>query len=114
MSNLPFDPLLVSIATPLALASAHCARPAETMVGALSYVAFAMPALMALHAWWHFAAAREGYGYAFLTTYSTGLEAYGISLKLGLNGICDAAVRDGGHRRIRGWTVRDPIAVRSG
>jgi NADH-quinone oxidoreductase subunit M len=87
MSNLPFDPLLVSIVAPLVLALAIALGLPKRWSVALSYVAFAIPALMALHAWWHFAAAAKDHGYAFLTTYSTGLEAYGISLKLGVNGI---------------------------
>ena len=87
MSNLPFDPLLVSILAPLALALAISLGLPKRWSVALSYVAFAIPALLALHTWWHFAAASKEHGYAFLTTYSTGLEAYGITLKLGLNGI---------------------------
>lgn len=87
MSNLPFDPLLVSIAAPLALALAIALGLPKRWSVALAYVAFAIPALMALHTWWHFAAASKDHGYAFLTQYSTGLDAYGISLKLGLNGI---------------------------
>ena len=87
MSNLPFDPLLVSIVAPLALALAIALGLPKRWSVALAYVAFAIPALMALHTWWHFAAASKDHGYAFLTQYSTGLDAYGISLKLGLNGI---------------------------
>ena len=87
MSNLPFDPLLVSIAAPLALALAIAFGLPKRWSVRLSYVAFAIPALLALHVWWHFSAATQESGYAFLQTYSTGLEAYGISLKLGLNGI---------------------------
>jgi NADH-quinone oxidoreductase subunit M len=87
MSNLPFDPLLVSIAAPLALALAiACGLPKRWSVR-LAYVAFAIPAAFALHVWWHFGAAAKDQGYAFLTQYSTGLDAYGISLKLGLNGL---------------------------
>ncbi|MEY4939085.1 MAG: hypothetical protein RIQ93_820 [Verrucomicrobiota bacterium] len=87
MSHLPFDPLLVSIAAPLALALLiACGLPKRWSVR-LSYVAFALPLLMALHAWWHFAAMSQTAGYVFLTSYRTGLEGLGISLKLGLNGI---------------------------
>lgn len=87
MSNLPFDPLLVSIVAPLALALAiACGLPKRWSVR-LAYVAFAIPALFALHVWWHFSGVAQDHGYAFLTQYSTGLDAYGISLKLGLNGI---------------------------
>lgn len=87
MSNLPFDPLLVSIVAPLAVALAIGLGLPKRWSVLLAYVGFAIPALMALHAWWHFAAASKDHGYAFLAQYSTGLEAYGISLKLGLNGI---------------------------
>ncbi len=88
MSNLPFDPLLVSIASPLALALAIAFGLPKRWAVRLAYVAFAIPVLMALHVWWYFAdAAKESHGYAFLTRYSTGLDAYGIHLSLGLNGI---------------------------
>src|SRR5215217_7269927 len=87
MSNLPFDPLLASIATPLALALAIALGLPKRWSVLLSYVAFAVPALMALHVWWYFGDAAKDHGYAFLTHYSTGLEAYGIQLTLGLNGI---------------------------
>ena len=87
MSNLPFDPLLVAIATPLALALLIALGLPKRWSVRLSYVAFAVPMLMALHTWWHFAAAPQTSGFAFLHAYSTGLENVGISLKLGLNGI---------------------------
>ncbi len=90
MSNLPFDPLLVSIAAPLALALLIGLGLPKRWSVRLSYIAFAIPLLLALHAAWHFGAATKSSGYAFLTTYSTGLDTVGnlgISLKLGLNGI---------------------------
>jgi len=87
MSNLFFDPLLVAIATPLALALLIALGLPKRWSMRLSYIAFAVPLLMALHTWWHFAAAEKNAGYAFLTTYDTGLTSLGISLKLGLNGI---------------------------
>jgi len=87
MSNLPFDPLLVSIATPLALALAIALGLPKRWSVRLAYVAFAVPVLFALHVWWHFADTTKDHGYAFLTHYSTGLDAYGIRLTLGLNGI---------------------------
>jgi len=87
MSNLPFDPLLIAIATPLGLALLIAFGLPKRWSVRLAYVAFAVPLLMALHAWWHFAAAPQQNGYAFLTRYSTGLDALGIGLKLGLNGI---------------------------
>jgi NADH-quinone oxidoreductase subunit M len=87
MINLPFDPLLVSIATPLALALLIALGLPKRWSVRLSYFAFGIPLAMALHTWWHFAAAPKTAGYAFLTRYSTGLENLGISLQLGLNGI---------------------------
>lgn len=87
MSNLPFDPLLVSIAAPLALALAIALGLPKRWSIKLAYVAFAIPALLALHVWFYFGDAAKESGYAFLRTYSTGLDAYGITLKLGLNGI---------------------------
>ncbi len=87
MSPLPFDPLLVSIAAPLALALAIALGLPKRWSVRLAYGAFALPALLALHTWWHFAAAPKEAGYAFLSRYSTGLDGLGISLHLGLNGI---------------------------
>jgi len=87
MSQLSSDFLLFSIVAPLALALAiACGLPKRWSVR-LAYIAFAVPALAALHAWWHFASAAKPDGYAFLTHYSTGLDGLGIGLKLGLNGI---------------------------
>jgi len=88
MSPLHFDPLLLSIAAPLALALAiACGLPKRWSV-LLAYAGFGVPALMALHVWWHFASApKEIHGYAFVTRYSTGLDGLGIGLKLGLNGL---------------------------
>ncbi|MBI5770575.1 MAG: NADH-quinone oxidoreductase subunit M [Verrucomicrobia bacterium] len=87
MSQLPFDPLLVSIAAPLALALAIGLGLPKRWSVRLAYGAFAIPALMALHAWWWFSAQPKDHGYAFLSRYSTGLDSLGISLHLGLNGI---------------------------
>ena len=87
MSPLPFDPLLVSIAAPLALALAIALGLPKRWSVMLAYGAFAIPVLMALHVWWHFGDAAKDHGYAFLTRYSTGLDGLGIGLKLGLNGI---------------------------
>ncbi len=86
MSALPFDPLLVAILAPLAVALAIALGLPKRFSVKLAYIGFAVPALMALHCWYHFPADAAG-GYAFVTQYSTGLEAVGISLKLGLNGI---------------------------
>ena len=87
MSELPFDPLLVSILAPLGLALLIALGLPKRWSVRLSYAGFAIPLLLALHAWYHFSSAPLISGYAFLKTYSTGLEAVGISLKLGLNGI---------------------------
>ena len=87
MRTLPFDPLLAAIAFPLASALViACGLPKRWSVR-LAHVAFAVPLLLALHTWWHFDASAKVAGYAFVTQYSTGLDAVGISLKLGLNGI---------------------------
>ena len=90
MSNLPFDPLLLAIAIPLAVAVAiACGLPKRWSIR-LAYVGFAAPALMALHTWFYFSGQTQVHGYAYLTNYSTGLDGIdglGISLKLGLNGI---------------------------
>jgi NADH-quinone oxidoreductase subunit M len=87
MSPLPFDPLLMAIGAPLALALAIALGLPKRWSVRLAYVVFAVPMLMALHVWWHFSAAGRTAGYAFLTDYPTGLGAVGISLKLGLNGL---------------------------
>ncbi|HEX2852041.1 MAG TPA: NADH-quinone oxidoreductase subunit M [Opitutaceae bacterium] len=87
MSFFPFDPLLLSIATPLVLALAIALGLPKRWSVRLSYLAFALPAVVALLAWWDFSAATKESGYAYLTHYSTGLESLGIRLTLGLNGI---------------------------
>jgi len=88
MSNPAFDPLLVAVAAPLALAAAIALGAPKRWVVRLAYAGFAIPAVMALVAWWQFSGAPvDPHGYAFLSEYSTGLGAFGISLKLGLNGI---------------------------
>ena len=87
MSHLPFDPLLLAIAAPLTLALMIGLGLPKRWSVRFAYVAFAVPLLMALHAWWRFSSAPQTDGYAFLTRYSTGLDGLGIGLKLGLNGI---------------------------
>ncbi|HEY1764251.1 MAG TPA: NADH-quinone oxidoreductase subunit M [Opitutaceae bacterium] len=88
MNDLGFDPLLVAIAAPLALALAIALGLPKRWVMKLAYAAFSIPALAALLTWVKFAeAAKERHGYAFMTVYSTGLDRFGIALKLGLNGI---------------------------
>ena len=82
-----FDPLLLAIVAPLAVAFAiACGLPKRWSLK-LAYAGFALPLLCALHTWWHFSATPQVGGYAFLTQYSTGLGRIGISLKLGLNGV---------------------------
>jgi NADH-quinone oxidoreductase subunit M len=81
------DPLLVSIAAPLAVALAIGLGLPKRWSVRLAYLGFAAPLLAALHVWWHFSAAPKDHGFAFLTRYSTGLDGLGISLVLGVNGI---------------------------
>jgi NADH-quinone oxidoreductase subunit M len=86
--NPAFDPLFLAIAAPLALAAAIAIGLPRTWAVRLAYAAFAVPAAMGLLVWSRFAgAAKESHGYAFVTDYATGLGGFGISLKLGLNGI---------------------------
>jgi NADH-quinone oxidoreductase subunit M len=87
MNQLASDYLLFAIAVPLGLALAIALGLPKRWSVRLAYVAFAAPALVALHVWWHYSAAPKTDGYAYLTRYSTGLDALGIGLKLGLNGI---------------------------
>src|SRR6266498_356822 len=87
MSQLLHDHLLLSIAVPLALALAIALGLPKRWSVRLSYVAFAIPMLIGLYLWWNFAAAAKTSGYAYMTSYSTGLDGLGIALKLGLNGI---------------------------
>ena len=86
MSQLPFDPLLLAIVSPLAVALAIALGLPKRYSVKLAYVGFGLPALLALHAWYHFPP-QMGADYAFTTSYSTGLDSLGIGLKLGLNGI---------------------------
>ncbi|WP_221030674.1 complex I subunit 4 family protein [Actomonas aquatica] len=82
-----FDILLFAIMSPLALALAMALGLPEGLGKKLAYVAFALPALAGLCAWYRFAGAPTEGGYAFLTSYNTGLSNMGIQLTLGLNGI---------------------------
>jgi NADH-quinone oxidoreductase subunit M len=82
------DPLLLSIAAPLGVAALIAGGLPKRIAVKVAYAAFAVPAAVALYLWWNFAsAAKEAHGYAYLADYPTGLGAFGISLKLGLNGI---------------------------
>ncbi|MGH7994810.1 MAG: complex I subunit 4 family protein [Opitutaceae bacterium] len=87
MSHPLFDPLLIAIAAPLALALAIGLGLPKRWSVRLAYAAFAIPLLMALHVWWHFSTAPKIHGYAFTSDYATGLAGLGISLKLGVNGV---------------------------
>ncbi|HUR56454.1 MAG TPA: NADH-quinone oxidoreductase subunit M [Opitutaceae bacterium] len=87
MSNLPFDPLLASIAIPLGVALLIALGLPKRWSVRLSYIGFGAPMLLALHTWFFFGDAAKSDGYAWLMAYPTGLDALGISLKLGLNGI---------------------------
>jgi NADH-quinone oxidoreductase subunit M len=78
--------LLLSILAPLAVALAIlCGLPKRHSIIA-SYFGFGAPAAIALWCWANFPAGI-GAQYAFLNRYATGLEGFGISLALGLNGI---------------------------
>ncbi|HZZ17951.1 MAG TPA: NADH-quinone oxidoreductase subunit M [Opitutaceae bacterium] len=88
MSNPSFDPLLIAVAAPLAVAALIALGTPKSWVMKLAYLGFAVPAAMAIWVWMQFSCvAKEAHGYAFVTRYSTGLDAYGIGLKLGINGI---------------------------
>ncbi len=87
MSQLPFDPLLLSVVAPLAVAAAIAFGLPKRWSVLLAYVGFGVPALIALWAWAGYAAAPQAHGYAYLAKHSTGLDGLGISLTLGLNGI---------------------------
>ena len=87
MSTLPFDPLLLSIATPLAVALVIALGLPKRWSVRLAYVGFTVPALLSLWTWCNYGAAAQQQGYAFLRSYSTGVDQLGIRLTLGLNGI---------------------------
>lgn len=72
------SPLVVALAIALGLPKRFSVK--------LAYIGFGLPALLALHTWYHFPV-DAGANYAFQSSYNTGLESFGIALKLGLNGI---------------------------
>ncbi|HEY8996154.1 MAG TPA: NADH-quinone oxidoreductase subunit M [Lacunisphaera sp.] len=78
--------LQLAIATPLVAALIIALGLPKRFSTKLAAVAFAVPALIALWLWAQYPA-EGGTGYHYLSTLDTGLFAYGISLKLGLNGI---------------------------
>ncbi len=54
----------------------------------IAFVGFTVPLAIALHLWWAYGDAPKAAGYAFLSVTDLGLSrAFGIALKLGLNGI---------------------------
>lgn len=78
--------LQLAVATPLGAALLiACGLPKRFAVK-LAAVAFTVPALIALWLWSRFPA-ENAHQYAYLSTTYTGLSAFGITLKLGLNGI---------------------------
>ncbi|MDD3179802.1 MAG: NADH-quinone oxidoreductase subunit M [Opitutaceae bacterium] len=78
--------LQLAIATPLAAALVIALGLPKRFSVKLAAVAFVVPAVMALWLWSQFPAGA-GARYAFTSQTSTGLDAFGISLHLGLNGI---------------------------
>ena len=78
--------LLLSILAPLAAAVVVAAGLPTRIAKVVAGLGFAVPALIALHVWYHFPA-DLGDGYAFKALYNTGLQNLGIKLHLGLNGI---------------------------
>ena len=55
---------------------------------AVGFAGFLVPCLIALCLWWNFDAAAKTYGnFAYFGDFNTGLSAFGISLKMGINGI---------------------------
>ena len=80
------DLLLLSIATPLAVALAIFAGMPKRYSVFLSYFGFGVPAVIAVWLWTQFPSV-PGDTYAFMSSYNLGLALLGINLKLGLNGI---------------------------
>ncbi|WP_438480050.1 complex I subunit 4 family protein [Oleiharenicola lentus] len=78
--------LPIAIATPLVAALIIALGLPKRFSTKLAGVAFVVPALIALWLWKEFPAGG-GADYQFLSSYDTGLANFGITLKLGLNGI---------------------------
>jgi NADH-quinone oxidoreductase subunit M len=78
--------LLLSVAVPL-LAALVVPFVPKGAAKALAFAGFALPLLLALHAWYYYDGAAKESGYAYLHAYDTGLAGLGLTLKLGLNGI---------------------------
>jgi NADH-quinone oxidoreductase subunit M len=78
--------LQAAIATPLVAAVIIALGLPKRYSVKLAAVAFILPALIALRLWSQFPA-EGGADYQFLSTLDTGLSSFGLTLKLGLNGI---------------------------
>lgn len=78
--------LQFAIATPLVAALAIACGLPKRYSTKLAAVAFILPALIALWLWKEFPA-QAGSDYQFLSTTDTGLSDFGLTLKLGLNGV---------------------------
>ena len=78
--------LQLAIATPLGAALIIACGLPKRFSTKLAAAAFTAPLLIALWLWSQFPA-ENAHQYAYLSTTYTGLAAFGISLKLGLNGI---------------------------
>ncbi|MBA4137441.1 MAG: NADH-quinone oxidoreductase subunit N [Opitutus sp.] len=78
--------LQLAIATPLLSALVISLGLPKRFATKLASVAFIWPALIAVWLWTKFPAA-DGATYQFVSNTNTGLQAFGISLKLGLNGV---------------------------
>lgn len=63
------------------------ARVQEAGVRLVSIASLLVPVICGIILWCGFSEAPREYGYAYFSNYRTGLDALGISLKLGLNGI---------------------------
>jgi NADH-quinone oxidoreductase subunit M len=78
--------LQLAVATPLVAALVIACGLPKRFSTKLAAVAFAAPLLIALWLWKEFPAEPAGH-YQYLSTIDTGLGSFGITLKLGLNGI---------------------------
>ncbi len=87
MTNLSFDLLFLSIATPLAVALILALGLPKQWTSKLACIGFALPAIIAVYLWGKFGSAPQFHTYAFYNVYETGLSSLGIHLALGLNGV---------------------------
>jgi NADH-quinone oxidoreductase subunit M len=85
---MPDNALLLqfAIATPLLSALVMGLGLPKRLSTKLAAIAFVVPAAIAVWLWSQFPAA-DGAAYHFISNTNTGLQAFGISLKLGLNGV---------------------------